>query len=64
MRQMSLSLLVRAASSAETKTAVRFSEAAALLSADCIGQMGQMYLSLLDGGKRLLALMRQLWRLR
>lgn len=44
-------LLVRAASSAETKTAARFSEAAALLSADCIGQMGQMgqmYLSLLD----------------
>lgn len=48
MRQMSLSLLVRAASSAETKTAARFSEAAALLSADCIGQKGQMYLSLLD----------------
>ncbi len=41
---------VRAASSAETKTAARFSEAAALLSADCIGQKGQMYLSLLDGG--------------
>lgn len=39
---------VRVASSAETKTAARFSEAAALLSADCIGQMGQMYLSLLD----------------
>lgn len=36
---------VRAASSAETKTAARFSEAAALLSADCIGQMS---LSLLD----------------